>query len=55
MKRTNRSDERKLQPLTSEELAHVIGGTGDPIKPIGDPGSANGDLGAVGQNWSGGR
>ncbi|HMB70434.1 MAG TPA: bacteriocin [bacterium] len=55
MKRTNRSDERTLQTLTNDELAHVIGGTGDPSKPVGDPGSSNGDLDAVGQNWSGGR
>jgi len=55
MKRTNRSEERVLQTLTTDELAHVIGGTGDPSKPVGDPGDANGDLDAVRQNWSGGR
>ena len=55
MKRTSENDGRMLKVLTNDELAHVIGGTGDPSKPIGDPGSSNGDLDAVGQNWSGGR
>ena len=55
MTRTNRSEERNLQALTDDELAHVIGGTDDPSKPVGDPGSSNGDMGAVGQNWSGSR
>ena len=55
MKRTNRSEGRELQALTTDELRHVIGGTDDPSKPIGDPGDGSGDMDAVGQNWSGRR
>jgi bacteriocin-like protein len=56
MKRTNESTGR-MKVLTSDELAHVIGGTGDPSKPIGDPGESGnyGDMEAVGQNWNGHR
>jgi len=58
MKRTNENDGRMLKVLTNEELAHVIGGTGDPSKPVGDPGESgdySGDMDAIGQNWSGRR
>jgi hypothetical protein len=59
MKRTNRSEGRELQVLNADELHHVIGGTDDPSKPIGDPGesggSGSGDMDAVAQLFSGRR
>lgn len=54
MKRTSENGERMLKVLTADELRHVIGGTDDPSKPVGDPGgSRNADV--MGQPWSGGR
>ena len=57
MKRTSENDGRILKVLTNDELAHVIGGTDDPSKPIGDPGDYGnyGDMEATGQNWNGHR
>lgn len=54
MKRTSEKDGRNLKVLDRNELQHVIGGTEDPSKPIGDPGES-GDSDAVGQNWTGRR
>jgi len=56
MKRSSENSGR-MKVLTSEELAHVIGGTGDPSKPIGDPGETGnyGDMDAIAQNWNGQR
>jgi hypothetical protein len=59
MTRKIESNGRTLKVLDRNELLHVIGGTDDPSRPIGDPGDNGGgsgdDLGAVAQNWTGHR
>ena len=51
MTRKNRNEtieRRTVKALANEELAKVVGGTGTPEQPIGDPGesgSASGEFG----------
>lgn len=58
MTRNHRNDGRTLKVLSADEMRHVIGGTDDPSKPIGDPGEgggSGGDMEAVAQIWTGRR
>jgi hypothetical protein len=59
MQRKSEITGRTLKALDRNELLHVIGGTEDPSRPVGDPGESgsgsDGDLGAVGQRWNGSR